>query len=58
MNYYKLKYLIWNWENPLMLHWILNPGLANNELIMGQRIPKVTLIERNPIHRQIKKHCS
>jgi len=30
-----------------MLHCILNPGIAINELIFGQRIPKVTLIERN-----------
>lgn len=30
-----------------MLHWIINPGLAVNELILGQRIPKITLIEKN-----------
>lgn len=29
-----------------MLHWILNPGLAINELIFGQRVPKVALIEK------------
>lgn len=47
MNYDKTKYKIWTWKNPLMLHWILNPGIAFNELILGQRIPKVMLIERN-----------
>jgi hypothetical protein len=26
--------------HPLLLHWILNPGLAFNELALGQRIPK------------------
>jgi hypothetical protein len=47
MNYDNKKYKIWTWKNPLMLHWIINPGLAINELLLGQRIPKVTLIERN-----------
>jgi hypothetical protein len=27
------------------LHWVLNPGLAFNELVLGQRVPKVTLID-------------
>ncbi|MHC5053489.1 MAG: hypothetical protein ACYTKD_02095 [Planctomycetota bacterium] len=26
--------------HPLLLHWILNPGLAVNELVLGQRIPR------------------
>jgi len=30
--------------NGLLVHWILNPGLAFNELVLGQRIPKLTLI--------------
>jgi hypothetical protein len=49
------KYKIWTWKNPLMLHWIINPGLAINELILGQRIPKITLVEKNQLnHYQIK----
>jgi hypothetical protein len=28
-------------------HWILNPGLAFNELVLGQRVPKTTKICRN-----------
>ncbi len=47
MDFDKSKYRVWTWKSPLMLHWIINPGLAINELILGQRIPKVTLIERN-----------
>lgn len=39
------KYKTWTWKHPLMLHWIINPGLAINELFLGQRVPKVTLIE-------------
>jgi hypothetical protein len=41
------KYKVWTWKHPLMLHWILNPGLAINELLLGQRVPKVSLIEKN-----------
>lgn len=47
MKFDAAKYKIWTWKNPLMLHWIINPGLAFNELILGQRVPRVTLIERN-----------
>jgi hypothetical protein len=47
MNYDKTKYKVWTWKNPIMLHWIINPGLAFNELALGQRVPKVTLIEKN-----------
>jgi hypothetical protein len=42
----KQKYKIWKLPHPMVLHWILNPGLAFNELILGQRIPKVTLIDQ------------
>lgn len=46
MNYDKKKYKIWDWKSPVILHWIINPGLVINELILGQTIPKVMLIER------------
>jgi uncharacterized protein (TIGR02996 family) len=36
----------WDVKNPLILHWVLNPGLAVNELLLGQRIPKVMLFCR------------
>ncbi len=34
------------WELPhlLVLHWVLNPGLAFNEIVLGQRLPKTQLI--------------
>ena len=47
MNYDKTTYKVWTWKNPIMLHWIINPVLVINELALGQRIPKVMLIERN-----------
>ena len=40
------KYKVWKLPNLLLVHWILNPGLAFNELILGQRMPKVTLIDK------------
>lgn len=46
MNYDKETYKIWNWKNIVILHWIINPGLVINELMFGQTIPKVMLIER------------
>lgn len=48
MPYDTSKYKILTWKSPLMLHWIINPGLAINELLLGQRVPKVTLIEKDP----------
>lgn len=29
-----------------MLHWIINPGLVINELLLGQRVPKLMLIDK------------
>ena len=46
IKYDKEKYKILNWKSPVILHWIINPGLIINELIFGQTIPKVMLIER------------
>ncbi|MGM0634832.1 MAG: hypothetical protein ACQESK_02110 [Bacteroidota bacterium] len=37
------KYKVYSWKNWMMLHWVLNPGLAINELILGQRVPKISL---------------
>ena len=47
MNYDKTKYKVLTWKSPVMLHWVINPGLAFNELVLGQRAPKVVLEERN-----------
>lgn len=30
----------WKATHPLLLHWVLNPGLAVNELVLGQRLPR------------------
>ena len=45
MKYDNKKWKIYNWKNWMMIHWILNPGLAFNELILGQRVPKLYLVD-------------
>lgn len=46
MEFNTTKYKVYTWKHFTMLHWILNPGLAFNELVLGQRVPKVTLEDR------------
>lgn len=41
------KYKVYTWKNWMMLHWIINPGLAFNELILGQRVPTLSLEDLN-----------
>lgn len=31
---------IWQFPKPSYVHWFLNPGLAINEVVLGQRLPK------------------
>jgi len=44
--YDREKYTILALPHPEPLHWIINPGLAFNELILGQKRPKVILIDK------------
>jgi hypothetical protein len=46
MDFDKNKYKVWRLPHPILIHWVLNPALAFNELILGQRLPKITLIDR------------
>ncbi len=41
------KYEVWNWRKLSFFHYIINPGVAVGELIMGQRTPKVILIDKH-----------
>lgn len=36
--------------HPVVVHWILNPSLVINELVFGQRIPKLMFVERGGKH--------
>lgn len=31
------------WPNWIIVHWVLNPGLAFNEVVLGQRLPQLML---------------
>lgn len=46
MTYDKSKYKIWDWKSPVILHWIINPGVVVSDLLLGQTMPKIMLIER------------
>ena len=41
------RFKVWALPHPLLVHWLLNPGLVVNELLFGQRIPRETLIEQD-----------
>ena len=45
MQYDKNRFKIWALPHPLVLFCVLNPAIAFSELILGQRLPKVTLID-------------
>jgi len=54
------KYKIWSLPHPLILHWMINPGIVINELILGQRLPKVILIDKQsnkPFVERTKVPC-
>ncbi len=48
----------------MILHWKLNPGLFINELILGQRLPKLSLVDKTPSKPLIERsyvpcpHCN
>lgn len=64
MNFSKDTYKIYTWKHWMMIHWILNPGLAINELVLGQRIPKVSLEDKTSDKPRIERnfvpcpHCN
>lgn len=46
MEYDKTRFTVRTWKHWTMIHWILNPGLVINEILLGQRIPKVVLFDK------------
>ena len=60
MDYDQSQYKVKTWKNLTLLHWILNPGLAVNELVFGQRVPKKQLIDKssdNPLMERTYVPC-
>ncbi|MFA8433392.1 MAG: hypothetical protein ACEPOZ_02645 [Marinifilaceae bacterium] len=64
MEYDKKKYKVYTWRHWMVLHWIVNPGLAFNELVLGQRVPKISLVDKTSDKPRMEKtyvpcpHCS
>lgn len=51
------KYRIYNWTHWMVVHWLLNPGMAVNELVFGQRVPKVMLEDKtSPLPRHERSY--
>ena len=46
MQYDKKRYTLWTVRHPLLWFWVLFPVTILNELILGQRIPKVMLTDK------------
>ena len=63
MRYDKNRFKIWALPHPLILLWVLNPAGIFCELILGQRLPKVTLIDKESDKPQAERcyvpcpHC-
>jgi hypothetical protein len=47
MSFDPTKYKVWTWKSPIVLHWIINPFLAVNEFFFGQRVARISLIEKD-----------
>ncbi|MDO3384631.1 hypothetical protein QWI17_02140 [Gilvimarinus sp. SDUM040013] len=46
MDFDENRYKVLKLPNLMLVHWVMNPGLVFNELVLGQRIPKVTLTDK------------
>lgn len=63
-NFDPKKWKVYTWKNWVVLHWILNPGLAINDLILGQKVPKITLEDKTSSKPKIERtffpcpHCN
>ena len=40
------RYKRWAWPHPMIVCWVLNPVMALNEVFLGQRMPRLTLIDQ------------
>jgi len=63
MEFDNKKWKVYTWKNWMMIHWMINPGLAINELILGQRVPKISLVDKESNKHLIERtyipcpHC-
>jgi hypothetical protein len=52
------QYTTWDPTHLVIRHWILNPGIAVNELVLDQRMPEVMYICRIARNRSVTGHTS
>lgn len=63
MEFDKRKWKVYNSKNWVVIHWIINPGIVINELILGQRIPKISVEDKESNKPRIERtyipcpHC-
>ncbi len=46
MNFDTNKWKVYTWKHGVSLHWMINPGLVVNDLLLGQRVAKVFLEDK------------
>lgn len=46
MEFDRKKWKVYDLKSPTMIHWMINPGLVINELVLGQRVAKVNLVDK------------
>lgn len=46
MHFDSSRYKVYTPKHWMMIHWVINPALMVNELLLGQRIPKITLEDK------------
>lgn len=54
------SHTLWKLPNPLILHWVINPGLVFNELVLGQRLPRFLFLCKScevPLARRSYVFC-
>jgi hypothetical protein len=46
MKFDKSKFKVYTLKSWMMMHWLINPALAFNEIFLGQRVPRVLLVDK------------
>ncbi len=42
----RTRYKVYTWKHWMVLHWIINPGLAVCEILFGMRVTGLMLLDR------------
>jgi len=51
----KDKFKVYSWKNWMSIFWIINPGSVINELVLGQRVPKISLLDKTSPEPRFKR---